>query len=372
LNNTIALIASLPAYISFRRLGRPGLLPLNVVVSPSYRCNSRCLTCNVWQRGGGQDAAQDDLSLEELDRIFQSLGPAPYYLTFSGGEPFLRQDIAAIVQSAYRHCHPAVITIPTNGLLPERVKAEVEAILQMATGARVIVNLSLDGLGQEHDALRGVPGNWQRAMGTLTALKALKTYPNLVIGIHTVVSRFNVARLPQIVRGLLALQPDSYITEVAEERVELGTVGSQITPSAQEYSKATRFLIQELQANRVKGFARITWSFRAQYYLLAARILAEHRQVIPCYAGWASAHIAPNGDVWTCCTRAEPMGNLRESGYDFRKVWLSPRAQALRRSIYRGECACPMANASYTNMLLHLPTLVKVGKSYLIDRLALM
>lgn len=346
--------------MSFRRLGRPSLLPLNVVVSPSYRCNSRCLTCNVWRRSLDQDVS-DDLSLEELDRIFQSLGPAPYYLTFSGGEPFLRQDIAAIVQSAYRRCQPAVITIPTNGLLPERVKAAVETILQTATQAQVIVNLSLDGLSTEHDSLRGVPGNWQRAMRTLAALKALKTYPNLVIGIHTVVSRFNVARLPQIARGLMALEPDSYITEVAEERVELGTIGARITPDAQEYREAVQFLIQELLANKAKGFAHVTQSFRAQYYLLAARILAERRQVIPCYAGWASAHIAPNGDVWTCCTRAEPVGNLRESDYNFPKIWHSAKAQALRRSIYRGECACPMANASYTNMLLHPPTLARVA-----------
>jgi hypothetical protein len=78
-------------------------------------------------------------------------------------------------------------------------------------------------------------------------------------------------------------------------------------------------------------------------------------------AGIASAQIAPNGDVWTCCIRAEAMGNLREHDYDFARVWRTAKAQQLRRSIKAGECHCPLANASYTNMLTHGPTLIKVA-----------
>jgi hypothetical protein len=78
-------------------------------------------------------------------------------------------------------------------------------------------------------------------------------------------------------------------------------------------------------------------------------------------AGVASAQIAPNGDVWTCCVRAESMGNLREHDYDFGKVWRSREADRLRRSIKAGECHCPLANAAYTNMLTHAPTVVKVA-----------
>ncbi len=91
------------------------------------------------------------------------------------------------------------------------------------------------------------------------------------------------------------------------------------------------------------------------------RTLREHRQVIPCMAGVASAQIAPNGDVWTCCVRAQSMGNLREHDYDFASVWRTARADELRRSIKAGECYCPLANAAYTNMLTHGPTLRKVA-----------
>jgi hypothetical protein len=75
----------------------------------------------------------------------------------------------------------------------------------------------------------------------------------------------------------------------------------------------------------------------------------------------ASAQISPNGDVWTCCIRAESVGNLREHNYDFRATWSTSKAGELRRSIKAGECYCPLANASYTNMLCHMPTLTSVG-----------
>ena len=90
-------------------------------------------------------------------------------------------------------------------------------------------------------------------------------------------------------------------------------------------------------------------------------VLEEKRQVIDCYAGWASAHLAPDGHVWGCCVRAESLGNVRDYDYDFRTVWFGPEAAAFRDSVRRKECACPLANASYTNMLLEPKTLARVA-----------
>jgi hypothetical protein len=55
------------------------------------------------------------------------------------------------------------------------------------------------------------------------------------------------------------------------------------------------------------------------------------------------------------------MGNLREHDYDFGAVWRSGKAAQLRRSIKAGECYCPLANAAYTNMLMHGPTVTRVA-----------
>jgi len=105
----------------------------------------------------------------------------------------------------------------------------------------------------------------------------------------------------------------------------------------------------------------MTQSFRNRYYDIVKQTLVEKRQIIPCLAGLASAQIAPNGDVWTCCIRAESVGNLRDHNYNFRETWSTPKADELRRSIKAGECYCPLANASYTNMLCHIPTLTSVS-----------
>jgi MoaA/NifB/PqqE/SkfB family radical SAM enzyme len=138
-------------------------------------------------------------------------------------------------------------------------------------------------------------------------------------------------------------------------------VGMGITPPIGKYQPVIERLQQGIRNAEFSGVSRITQAFRDRYYDLVKRTLVEQRQVIPCLAGVASAQIAPNGDVWTCCIRAESVGNLREHGYDFGSVWRTAKADELRRSIKARECYCPLANASYTNMLCHTPTLSKVA-----------
>jgi MoaA/NifB/PqqE/SkfB family radical SAM enzyme len=347
------IAAAKASYATGRAIG----LPVNITVSVSYRCNSRCKTCNVWL------LPNDDLTVPEWGRVFESLGNAPYWFTFSGGEPTLRKDLPDMVASAYRHCRPGIINIPTNGIQDKVIPARIERVLQAAPKSEVIINLSLDGVGADHDEIRGVRNNWSRAMTTYAALKALKKrYSHLTVGIHTVISTFNVDSFPKLCRYVQReLKPDSFITEIAEERVELDTVGLGITPAAEKYTVAIDALLESMRDQQLSGVAVVTQAFRRQYYELVKRTLREQRQVIPCMAGVASAQIAPNGDVWTCCVRAQSMGNLRDHEYDFGSVWRSAKANELRRSIKARECYCPLANAAYTNMLTHGPTVTKVA-----------
>jgi MoaA/NifB/PqqE/SkfB family radical SAM enzyme len=338
-------------------LGKPLALPMNLTISVSYRCNSRCKTCNVWQR------PNDDFTLEEYDRTFASIGRDAYWFTFSGGEPTLRKDLPEMIGLAYRHCRPGIINIPTNGIQDKIIPGRIERVLQAAPTSDVIVNLSLDGVGEKHDIVRGVKGNFERAMRTYAGLKALKgQYKNFTLGVHTVISNFNIDEFDTIYAFVRDdLKPDSFISEIAEERVELDTVGMGITPSAPKYWSVIERLQEGIHNAEFNGVSRVTQAFRDHYYDIVKRTLAEKRQVIPCLAGVASAQIAPNGDVWTCCIRAESVGNLREYDYDFKAAWRTAKADELRRSIKAGECYCPLANASYTNMLCHIPTVASVA-----------
>src|SRR5256714_10822389 len=89
-------------------LGKPLALPMNLTISVSYRCNSRCKTCNVWQR------PNDDFNLEEYDKTFASIGRDAYWFTFSGGETKPRQNPTEMGVADYRRCRARIIQISTH------------------------------------------------------------------------------------------------------------------------------------------------------------------------------------------------------------------------------------------------------------------
>ncbi len=336
------------------KLFRTCFLPFNYTISLTYRCNSRCLTCRVYEK------TSQELSIAEYEKIFQSWGQAPYWVTFSGGEPFLRRDIVEIAELLYRYSCPKIVNIPTNGLLTDLIPLTVERLAERCPQTSFIINLSLDEIGEKHDEIRGVKGNYQKALDTYQALRQLKL-PNLTLGIHTVISRYNVNNFEGIYTELMKLEPDSYVTEIAEQRVELGTVGEAIAPAPADYVRAIDFLMQQIRSRRFKGISRLTQALRLEYYQMVKKVLQEQRRVLPCYAGLASVQIAPDGDVWPCCIKAESMGNLRDYDYDLKRLLGSKTARELQRQIYQRDCYCPLANAAYTNMLGHWPSLLRAA-----------
>ena len=359
----IRILPMIPANIGFRTVGFPKNLPFNLTISLSYLCNSRCRTCNIWKKPKGK---KEDLSLDEYEKIFKKLGRSVFWATLSGGEPFMRKDIVEIASSLYDNCHPKIINIPTNGLMGEHIAKKAKEIALACPETDIVINLSLDGVGKKHDEIRGIPGNFDRAMKAYEALRKIDL-PNFSLGVHSVISKLNHKDIPELCDYVLGtLKPDSYISEVAEERIELDTVGAGITPSQQEYSAAVGYIADRMKRYRsTKKISRITRAFRMGYYEFAKEAIApadgtDQKQPISCYAGFASGQISPEGDVWGCCIRAEPLGNLRENDYDLRKIWFSSRADAFRTSVKKGECACPLANAYYSSAVHDL---VLVGKT---------
>lgn len=353
----LPLLANLAIYRAAHATGRIKPLPINLTVSVTYSCPSRCLTCDIWQK------KVDDLSVDEYAKIFPTLENVPIWVTLSGGDQFLRADLAEIVQLVKSQINPSIVNIPMNGIITERIHSLLPKIAAATRGSSLVLNLSVDDIGTEHDRLRGAPGNWDKLLGVAELIRDLKvTYDHVVLGVHTVISTHNVERIAEIqAKAREIFRPDSYITEVAENRVELGTMEKSITPDPAAYRRAVEHLKAAINQKRSSiPTARLVESLRLEYYDLAAQILEEKRQVIACYAGTASAHLAPDGNLWGCCVRAESLGNVRDYGYDFRTVWRGPEADAFRKSVRDGECACPLANASYTNLLLDVPSLARV------------
>jgi MoaA/NifB/PqqE/SkfB family radical SAM enzyme len=318
---------------------------VNVTVSTNFRCNFKCLTCNVYDR------KVVELTAAEWVQVFESLGRAPAWMTFSGGEPFLRGDLPDIVLSAVRICQPAVVNIPTNGWFTKRVVAGVERICTGSPGTQVVINLSVDHhVPERHDVIRGAEGSYARLMDTLAGLRALNL-PNLTVGVHTVVSNENEDDFPAIAQGLSKLGADSYIAEPAEERVELQTLNTGITPGSSAFGRAASAVLEAEQAAS-GAVARMARTIRNEYYSRVTRFLDGDATAMPvCHAGFLSVHIGADGDVWSCCVLARSFGNLRDHGFDFRKVWFSPAAEDFRTWMRERRCACPLANAAYTNLL---------------------
>lgn len=340
---------------------------MSVTVSVTNRCNSRCKTCYIWNLYREKPRLErTELTLSEFDKIFKSLGRNVTYLVISGGEPFLRKDLPEICISAYEHCHPSVITIPTNALLPRLIEKRLRYILSMCTDASFIVNLSLDGVGNKHDEIRGVKGNFQSLLDAYTSLMFMKKeFPNLIVGVHTVLSIFNLDHLQEIYKFVRRLQPDSYIVEVAEERTELFNQASGVTPAAEELATVMHNLKARVKRDYLSNgsfVARLIQASRLEYYEAVPKIVKNKCLTQPCYASFASCQITPYGDVWPCCVLGydQPMGNLREHDYDFKRIWFSQRAHEIRRYIKNGKCSCPLANAWYTSAFCNPSYAIKV------------
>lgn len=371
-----AITDLLPKVINYR-LARLGILapgrPINLTLSVTNSCQSRCKTCSIWQmyrggRGSRCGRVQDEMTLADFEKLFESLGHV-YFVNISGGEPFLRADLARVVELANVLLTPGVIHIPTNAVMPERIEEVTEDILSRlsASGRKVVVTVkpSFDGLGQLHDEIRGVPGNFEKLLDTLDRLKRLRRrYRNLEVGAGTVISSFNVHSIPELARFVHSLGLDSYISEIAEQRSEMFNQSDAITPSADEYEEAVAAFAAESR-NHIGDagqVGRTTAAFRLVYYDLVVRILREKRQVLPCYGGISNVHISPFGDVWPCCVLGYEgsIGKLADAGYDFWKIWRSRRAREIRSYIRAGKCWCPLANQAYSNMLASPLTMARV------------
>lgn len=195
-------------------------------------------------------------------------------------------------------------------------------------------------------------------------MRLQEQYPNLEVGLGTIISKLNLDRVRETAHYARNLGVDSYISEIAEQRTELFNVGDPITPTAEEYEKAIGDFNSASGVDRIEKHAvsNTTLAFRQVYYRYAIRTLREMRQVLPCYAGIANVHISPYGDVWPCCILGydKPMGNLREAGYDFQKVWHSRQADKVRHFIADGRCHCPLANQAYSNILCNTGAMLRV------------
>ncbi len=350
--------------------------PLTLTFSVTAACQSRCRTCNIGKRYSEHpELAKQNLSIDEIEKVFKSLGPV-YFFNVSGGEPFMRSDLAEIVRLACIHLKPHLIHIPTNALSPKQIKKITPKILEYMdqyTDASVPITIkpSIDGVGKMHDYVRGVEGNFAKLEETIQILLEIRQQnPRLHVDLGTVISNYNLHHLDEIEDWVHSQGIESYRHEIAEQRAEFDNLGSPITPAADVYAELIQRFKSKILEN-VRGKASVTVAteaVRMVYYDVAARILQERRQVTPCYGGISNIHMNYNGQLWPCCVLGgeHPLGNVREFDYDLPRLLRSVQAAETRRYIAEGNCACPLANQWLNNVLLTPRHMLKVLYTYFV------
>jgi MoaA/NifB/PqqE/SkfB family radical SAM enzyme len=357
-------------YGATRRGWVPPINPLTLTFSVTAACQSRCKTCNIGSVYlASPSLAKQNLSLEEIETIFERLGPI-YFFNVSGGEPFMRPDLAAIIRLACLHLKPRLIHIPTNAISPKFIAKTTRKILQYMdelapASVPISIKPSIDGIGAMHDYVRGYAGNFKLLEKTIDALLEIRAgNPRLHVDLGTVISNMNLHHLDEIEDWVHSRGIESYRHEIAEQRAEFHNLGDPITPPADVYQSLTERFKDKIARNiRGKAFlTRTTEAVRVVYYDVAVQILRQRRQVTPCYGGISNIHMNYNGEIWPCCVLGgdQALGSVRDWDYDIPALLRSDQSRRARKYIADGNCACPLANQWLNNVLLTPRHMLKV------------
>ena len=242
------VLARIPLFKLYRSFGWPRMLPLNITLSPSPRCNSRCLTCNIWMK------RENELTLDEWDKVLRSLGKAPYWFTVSGGEPFMfpgrrrtLPDGLPVLPS-----RASSTSRPTASCRPSPTRCAASPSRAPRAGSSSTCRWTASARSTTTSAAWPAISRNSRS-GSKQLLELRDSLPNLTLGIHSVVSTFSVGHLDEIMEYADQSGVDQFITEIAEPRVELDTVGLPITPDKKSYTQGDQQADRPREQPAVQG-----------------------------------------------------------------------------------------------------------------------
>ncbi|RMF99820.1 MAG: radical SAM/SPASM domain-containing protein [Nitrospirae bacterium] len=261
------------------------------------------------------------------------------WLSFSGGEVFLREDIGEITRIFYRHSRPSMILFSSNGLLPGKIRKEMEGILKDSPESRITLKLSLDGFEETHDRIRGVPGAYRRVMETLHLLTPLlENYPNFELGINTVFCGENQDEVPALIDKLKVM------AGVRTHTVSLVRGEGLAKVDPEKYRKTVEKLERQILRGQAQRYAFRGARLKAAQDILQRRLILktidERRQVIPCLAGSLTLVVREEGSVYPCENFGLFMGNLRDHDCDLKGLLATEQAREVIKGIKEGRCHC--------------------------------
>jgi radical SAM protein with 4Fe4S-binding SPASM domain len=288
-------------------INNPGM-PTDVSIITTYRCQMRCKMCDIWEN---PTDSKREITAKELEML-----PNFKFVNITGGEPFVRRDLEDIVEVMYRKSDRVVIS--TSGYHYKR-------ILQMAKRfPNIGIRVSIEGLSQHNDDLRGREGGFDRGLKTLLGLQEMGCKD---IGFGMTVSNKNsgdVVWLHRLAKSLgmefaTAAFHNSFYFHKDDNWIDNQEV------VINDFHKLIEALLKEKSPK--------SW-FRAFFNLGLINYIRGGKRMLPCEAGTANFFIEPYGDVYPCNGLEdrywkENMGNIRDVD-SFEELWHSEKSKKVR------------------------------------------
>ena len=281
--------------------------PLNVHFDVTYRCNERCVHCYL------DHSVHGEMTTGEIKRVLAELAEAgTLFLTFSGGEIFLRPDFLELLAHARKLRFD--ITLKSNALL---ITEERAAQLKQLGVRRIQISLySADAA--VHDAITKVPGSFQRTLEALHFCIA----QGLLVKISCPLMKQNIGGW----REVQALADSLGVTYLMDPTITPMMDGGRHTLSM-------RLAPGEL----LPVMNDPVFEQPAAEPVKTDRAMASAYDNIPCSAGHNSLYISPYGDVYPCVQMPLPTGNLREK--TFSEIWYSSPGMQRVRNVRESDLA---------------------------------
>lgn len=271
--------------------------------------------CSDWK-----NKHHGEITVEEIRQVFSNpLLNNLKWVNVLGGEPTIRRDLPDIIQTIYENVNLRGLGLNTNGFVTEMIAQRVTQILEMSkanpeTRERCLnVEISVDGVGELHDRIRGVPGGFEKICNTLERLKALRACdPRLSVGLSCCVQ-------PQNVHGLLELSAFA-----KERRVSISFFPMRFAHIFGNLHDRENLLFRfsPSQVTAFKDFISSTDAYRSndafrwawnEHFTVDSRM----KRTFPCIWFFCGFMIYPDGNITLCDSNFEQViGNVRERSVD--------------------------------------------------------
>jgi len=339
----------------------------------TYVCNSRCKHCNIWNKYKEKPKeAKKELKLEEIEEIFEK---SQYLknlqaIDLTGGEPFIRKDFIDLCGFFIEKYPNAGITIPTNAVNLDLITNKLEEIVKMYNPKNIYIAISLDGIGETHDKIRGIPGDYNHVLELIEIIK--KRLPTIKQAVSCTITPENYGDLLKVYKlskkesigfGLQFAQISGSFygnieTEFEWNETKLDEVNKMINLIIKEYSMKQGILQKMMSC---------LFDVNTCYLSHMVDFQRNPHMISRCYSGTHSFFMDPYGNIYPCIMLNKKIGNIRE--LDFDELWLSTEAQEIREFIKDKKCACwtscetgPSLIRSPEVVLWNLKNLIKEGR----------